>query len=286
MNAKLSTLLFCAALTPACFAVTDLDRFRANEVAPLSPTSNRHLKLVVKGFSSHTTGFFEFRVVDANNFLRLRGVADPMGSENGDTSFFVANGFPPPSKGPYRIALFGDKNANRLFDGAGNPDHSWQITNITGDNVAGANPNDAVWEIEQIHDQSWQNFEPAIRDTGLPARVKLTGLDRYLGEGGGPGRSLEVRIADAASDNAVGYWRVEKLTKPAFDLELPGIADDSVSYNVYVWVDANANGVYDNPAQGGDHGWKLPVTANASGFELAFDPSRIPENNADLGARP
>jgi len=284
-NAKLTALLLVAALQPACFAITDLDRFK-EKTEVVSATGNRHLKLHLRGFSSHVTGFFEFQVVDANNFLSLRGVADPMGSANGDTTFVVPNGFPPPSKGPFRITILGDKNANRKFDGPGNPDHSWQITNITGDNLAGANPDDATWEIEQIHDQRWQDFEPTIRDTGIPGKVKLTGLEDYLGENNGPGRTIEVRIADAASDNSVGFWRVEHIVQPAFDIELPGIADDKVNYNVYVWIDANGNGVYDNPARGGDHGWKLPVTAFATGFELPFDAKKSTDRSTDLGVRP
>lgn len=273
-------VLLLAAL-PACSLALDVDRFEPT--AAVEPTSaNRHLQLSVGGFDTHLRDRIEFRVVDQNQFLRLLGIVEPLGP-SGDATFFITNGIPPVTQGPFRIDLYGDKNANRAFDGPGTPDHSWRIENITGDNVPGANASDAVWEIQQIHNQSWQDFPPT-RDTGLGATISFANMDRYLGLGSEPGRTLELRIADASSANTVAFYRAQAIQSASFEAKFPGVIEEGGSYDVLVWVDANGSGGYDNPARGGDHGFRVRSQATVTGLALTIDPrEEIP--TVDFGPR-
>jgi hypothetical protein len=92
-----------------------------------------------------------------------------------------------------------------------------------------------------------------------------------------------VRVKDAGTGHSAGLFRT-KVSQAAFDLVIPGIVDAGVDYDVEVWIDANGNGAYDNPAAGGDLGFKVRRPSDrASGMRLDFDPGAQPDSRVDVG---
>jgi hypothetical protein len=76
-----------------------------------------------------------------------------------------------------------------------------------------------------------------------------------------------------------------KMTQPTFDMKVPGVVEDGVIYNVLVYVDANGNGSYDNPATGGgDLGWSVTGTADTTGLNVTLDAAQVGLAKVDVGA--
>src|SRR5579862_5674336 len=95
------TTLALAMSTPACFAVVNLDPYRVSTDPPdaggadtggtmpgndasgapettVPLTGSFDLKLALLGMSPHITQMLEYRVIDSNNFIQLRGLINPM----------------------------------------------------------------------------------------------------------------------------------------------------------------------------------------------------------------
>jgi hypothetical protein len=66
---------------------------------------------------------------------------------------------------------------------------------------------------------------------------------------------------------------------------IAGIISAGTNYIVDVYIDANGNGIYDDPAtNGGDLGWRMRMTSDASGnLTIAFDPTKNPNSSNDVG---
>ena len=66
---------------------------------------------------------------------------------------------------------------------------------------------------------------------------------------------------------------------------IAGVISASTNYIVDVYIDANNNGVYDNPAtKSGDLGWRMYLTADSNGnLAIAFDPTQLGDGNIDVG---
>jgi hypothetical protein len=71
---------------------------------------------------------------------------------------------------------------------------------------------------------------------------------------------------------------------PALDVTIPGAIDPEVAYDVTAYIDANGNGVYDNPAKkAGDSGYKTQVPSTAQGLSFTFDPQAAGMGDVDVG---
>ena len=274
-----------ASLASGCFVVTDLDRFHATPAALEVPFQD--LNLTIKGLVTHVNHRFEYRVIDANNFVQSRGVLEPTGAV--DVTIHVPQAVPRVN-GPYRLDFFADKNHSGGWDGlteAVDHDHGWRVEPLV--NSAGGDPNNGVIEITYVHNTSFtelNNFPTSPtgapnppRDTGSSATIHFAGMQDYMG------KLVQVRVAEMPSGHIAGLYRVPIILKPDFDGIIPGIIDPGVEYRIDVYADANGNGAYDNPAAGaGDHGFRLPAPSDAKGLNFAFNPKTFPERSVDVGA--
>jgi hypothetical protein len=272
-----------------CFAVADLDRFH---VAPAAGDSGspigtyETLGFRLSGMKPHETQLFEYRVVDANNFVQSYGVVDPW---PGDEVSLVAPRAVPPLNGSYRLDFYMDMNGSRSYDGIGNvtaQDHAWRIEPLADYPTGQAAHVEGVIGVDFVHNLSFTDidkfqgsFNPPA-NTGVGAAIEIRHLSVHAG------KTLQVRIADSASGHVVGLYRHTALPPGDFSLVLPGVIDAGSDYNIDVYVDANGNGVYDNPAvPGGDLGWRLLKRESnvEEGLRVKFDPDDETNSSVDVG---
>jgi hypothetical protein len=285
--------LLLSASTPGCFAVADLDRFHAVPADAgggaddvVRPTTYEGLTFHLSGMKPHETQLFEYRVVDANDFVQSRGVVDPW---PGDEVTLMAPKAVPPLNGPYRLDFYMDMNGSRSYDGIGDvatQDHAWRIEPLA-DYPSGETPHvDGTISVDFVHNLSFTDIDkyggaadpPA--DTGIGATLEFKNLSAHAG------KTIEVRIADSANGHVVGLYRHTSIPAGDFTLVLPGIIDGGVDYDIDVYVDSNANGVYDSPAvPGGDLGWRLLQRSSSveEGLRVTFDPGVETNDSIDVG---
>ena len=97
------------------------------------------------------------------------------------------------------------------------------------------------------------------------------------------GKFLQVRIADTTSGHTAALFRIPALPAGAVDGTVSGVIEPEVTYDVYVYLDANGNNVFDDPAKNaGDLGWKMSATATAQGLAFTFDGTSPPAHE-DVG---
>jgi hypothetical protein len=150
--------------------------------------------------------------------------------------------------------------------------------------------NGSVTDIDQWPTASGKKNPPA--DTGLGARVRFEGatLSSYRG------RLMQLRIAETLTGRVVALYRIPELKEEDFDAYLPGTLDPGVDYFVEIYIDANGDGKYQNPAElsaNSDLGWRIPVQATPMtdagtpeplGIDYAFRGVDDPNpNNMDVG---
>jgi hypothetical protein len=276
---RAAVLLGIAAMaTTSCFAVTNLDRFHG---AAGASGDYQDLAFTFRGATSHPTNLFEFRVIDANNIVQMRGVYMPLGGPS--TSVNVPKAVPRVN-GPYRLDFYADKNHSGGWDGltaAADHDHGWRIEPLAS-TAAGGDPN--VVTIVYDHNTSFAELNdwPAgthnpPHDPGVAATLHFVNLDAFQG------KFIQVRIADANSGHTAALYRVPAISAATLDGTVAGVIDPEVTYDVYVYLDANGNNVFDDPAKNaGDLGWKMSATATASGLTFTFD-GNAPPAHADVG---
>jgi hypothetical protein len=277
---------------PGCFAVADLDRFHAAPAdggaggsSPRAPTYEG-LTFHLSGMKPHETQLFEYRVVDANNMVQSHGIVDPW---PGDEISLVAPRAVPPQNGPYRLDFYMDMNGSRSYDGIGNvttQDHAWRIDPLADYPAGQAEHVEGAVAVDFVHNLSFTDidkfrgsFNPPS-NTGTNASIECRHLTAYAG------KSLQVRIADSATGHVVGLYRHTAIPADDFTLVVPGVIDGGADYNVDVYLDANANGAYDNPsAAGGDLGWRLLKRTSSveEGLRVTFDPDLETNDTVDVG---
>lgn len=269
MRAPLSlvVLALAGALTSSCFAVTNLDKFQKSQGAT---ADYQDLNFTFRGAVAHPTNMFEVRVIDTNNIVQMRGVYQVMGTP--DTSVHIPKAIPRVN-GPYRLDFYADKNHSGGWDGltaASDHDHGWRIEPLVS-TAAGGDPN--VVTIVYDHNTSFAelNDYPAgthnpPRDPGVDVTFHFTNLDALQG------KFLQVRVADATSGHTAALYRIPALPAGTSDGKVTGVIEEGVTYDVFVYLDANGNNTFDDPAKNaGDLGWKMSGTATATGLAFTFD---------------
>jgi hypothetical protein len=267
-----------------CTAVVDLDRFREGQALSSASFQYRDLKLDLIGMKPHHTHFFEFRVIDVNNFVQCRGVVDQLTAD--DASFRVPKAVPRVN-GPYRLDFWADVNASGNFDGLGSVisnDHAWRIQPLVDFPEGTFTPVEGVVQVAFVHSTTFTNIDldpggvrnPA-KDTELPTKVAVSNVDAYLN------RLFQIRVLEKATGHTVGLYRAPSLKKGAFEATIPGCVDIGVEYDVEVYIDANGNNTYDVPGPNGDKGWRFVATSTEAGLAVAFDPAVDGEGAVDVG---
>jgi hypothetical protein len=276
MRRALSLLTFGLATT-SCFAVTNLDRFHATA----GGTGNyQDLVFTFRGAVAHPTDLFELRVIDANNIIQMRGVYQPMVTP--DTTVHIPKAVPRVN-GPYRLDFYADRNHSGGWDGLTNApdhDHGWRIEPLQS--TTGTDPNtitivyDHNTSFVEINDWPAGTLNPP-KDPGLPVTFHFINL------GALQGKFLQARVADATSGHTAALYRLPSLQTSSADGTVEGVIEMDVTYDVFVYLDANGNGVFDDPAKNaGDLGWKLTATADGQGLVVTFDGASPPAHE-DVG---
>ncbi len=131
-----------------------------------------------------------------------------------------------------------------------------------------------------------QTSQPPVGE-GNDITFTLSNLEKYEGD------LLELRIYEASTTRNVGLYRFPVLSQSleggadgaALSRTIAGVIDSSSKYVVDVYIDANNNGGYDNPATGGgDLGWRFTQTSSAIAFlTIKFDPTKQQPSNVDVG---
>jgi len=271
-NIVLALLVLASAGSTACAKVSGLDDFHKRAVSESAATASEFfgLKLQLVNMKPHMGHYVEYRVIDSNNFVQSRGIIKAMTALDVE---LVAQRAVPRSNGPYRLDFFADQNHSGGFDGLGSvvaDDHAWRIEPLVDD------PNklraDDMITVTFVHSTTFTNIDqypsgtpnPA-QDTGLAARVHVEGLGGFMD------KTAEVRVADKRTRHVVALYRTMRVDAPVLDAVIPGCVDLETEYDVDVWVDANGNGQYDNPADGPDKGWRIEATSSDKGLDASID---------------
>lgn len=273
----LATTLACA--LAGCFAVTDIDRFHTAKRGGSGQFDD--LRFSVKAMTSHPAELFEFRVVDANNVIQSRGFLSPLGGVD------VAMNAPlaiPKVNGPFRLDFYADHDGTGGYSGPDPKDHSWRIAPLV-DFPQASDPgaaSDGVVDVVFEHNRSFTDLGvtpdgkvAAPTDTGVPAVLRFTNMGPHAQ------KTLQARVRDGTGHTA-GLYRV-RVTQPSFELQIPGIVDAGVDYDVEIWIDGNGNGAYDVPVPGGDLGFRVRRPSDRSGMRLDFDPAAEGTGLVDVG---
>ncbi len=270
----LATALLLSA--SACADVAGLDRFQKRAVAESASTGVEFfsLRTTFIGMRPHVGQLVEYRVVDGNNFVQSRGVikAIPM---SGDVTLLAKRAIPRVN-GPYRLDFYADVNFSGGFDGIGSVianDHAWRMDPLVDNAKLQQLRADDLVEVKFTHSTSFTNIDhypsgtknPA-NDTGLGAAIHVVGLDEFIG------KMLQARITEHLTQHVVGLYRTVRIDTPVVDAVVPGCVDLDTEYDVDVYIDANGNESYDNPAsEGGDRGFILSATSAVNGLDLTLD---------------
>jgi hypothetical protein len=289
-------------VTSGCFAVADLERFDAVEDEPAGvfddPADPSSLELTLVGMGPHGDQLIEFRVVDDQNFIQCRGVIDPIDHPPVDRVTLNLRNAIPAQNGPYRLDLYADVNGSGSYDGVPGPvtaDHAWRIAPLADfpadEFVHRAN----VVQVRYQHNTQFTDIDQWPDGVAAPARspsadARLRFAEGHMGEY--VGKLLEVRLVQAhAPFHTVGLYRSGSVPAGDFEAVVKGVVETGDRYRIDVYVDANGNGLYDNPAEAGaDRGWRFERTAELAGEEaLAIDFAFEPDDPAvpattDVGA--
>lgn len=213
---------------PACFAVTDLDRFE--QPAAIAQGNYRDLKTTWSGMDNHVTEYVEFRIIDAANVIQTRGIFKPLGGPS--QSFFVPMGVPT-QNGPFRLDFWADHNKSGGYDytAAGTADHSWRVA--LDSTLVDAN---GQYVVNFQHNYSFTDVsDPPATQIGQPVKLTLTDMTAFLGQ------RIEMRVADANSGHVAAFYRVPAIAKEV-SLEVDGMIEAGSRYTVSLYLDNGSGG--------------------------------------------
>lgn len=242
--------LACLLGLPACFAVTDLDRFEE----PVSSGNGNYVDLQASwsGFENHKNEYVEFRILDASNLIQTRGIFEPLGSPN--VGFFVPMGVPKQG-GPFRLEIWADHDKTPGYSfrqgvSTTETDHSWIIP-LASDK----NPTGVRYVVNFQHNYAFDDLStrPA-NQVGQPVKVTLTDMSAFLGQ------RIQLRVADANSGHTVAFYRIPALEKEVV-LEVEGMVEGGSRYAASLYLD-DGNG-------GNVRGFTQTLEAGEAGLVLA-----------------
>jgi hypothetical protein len=267
-------------LLSGCFSVTDLGRFHTEEGTAASPASASgqylDLKFSMLGMKPHVGQVLQYRVIDAMNRVQSRGVIHGLPASTDVTVFAPAA--VPKINGPYRLDFFADVNLSGGYDGLGSvisDDHAWRIQPLADYPADSVPPVDGMIQVTFVHSTSFTDIDdypsgtknPAV-DTGLAAVIHLKNLPDAVGKLG------EIRVAERATGHVVALYRVPQLLAADLDAKIEGAVDVGTDYDVDVYLDANGDEKYDNPATStSDRVWRVTATSTATGLDATIDAS-------------
>jgi hypothetical protein len=312
--------------TSGCFVIANLDRFHPGEspdggTPPPEggvddPTQPSALSLTFHDFGFHFQQLIEFRVIDSQNRIQTRGIIRPLDqagtvqiSMNVPKAILLTNR-------PYRLDFYADVNNSGGYDGIGDvltQDHAWRVAPLddypTGELTHIAN----VVQVFYEHNTDFTDIDywpdtttrAPPKDTGLAARVRFDAQSLAPWHG----KLIQLRIAEGSTGHVVGLYRDPQIPTEDFVADIQGVLDPGVNYALEIYIDANGDGVYQNPAQpsaSGDLGWRIPIVATTGsdagvqsdagptandekynqpyGIDYAFNALKDPNpNNADVG---
>jgi hypothetical protein len=292
------------AICGGCTALVNVDKFHAatntttmdGSMPPTEGGSALYADLVITltAMIPHDTHYFEYRVIDQNNVVQVRGALDP--TTVGTT--LIAPRAVPRFGGPYRLDYFAEtSDNNHTFDEPdGSPesrsiaikDHSWRVGPPLEDWSDGPMivHQDGLVQVQFVHSALFTDIDTDLTgafnpptNVGNDVTASLVHLDKYQGD------LFELRVYDPSTGHNLGLYRFSSLSAPTLMLTIAGIVDVGVEYSVDIYIDANHNGMYDNPATGGgDLGWRLALMSTSSGLQVNFDPTTLTTSNIDVGA--
>lgn len=245
----LAVAVTAALFGTSCFAVTDLDRFEAAKSGNFVD-----LKFTVRGMSSHVNEYFEYRVVDATNTIQSRGILLPLGGVQAEV--FVP-GAVPRQNGPFRLDFYADHDASGAYDKL--PvftDHAWRL-DLRDDMLDAKNTFDIVFD----HNTSFTFLEDQKpREVGKAFTLRFANAPDLVG------KRVQARVRDASSLRVVALHRMTKVTKPAFEMTVPGMIERGVTYTIEVYIDDGAA----TPAS--VVGFRTNRDSGEAGLVVDFDP--------------
>jgi len=283
-----------------CFALVDVDHFHSSASSGLSsdsgpssdapttsaPAEYLNFKFALVGMTPHLTQLFEYRIIDANNFIQFRGVVNPLGAADVVVNAPMSI---PKQNGPFHLDFWADVEGLGTYDKIGlvvSNDHAWRIEPLQDYPADSVTPVNGLVQVTFTHNTSFTEINDY--PSGTPNPSKDTGLGASLhvmNAQGLQGDLIQMRVVDAGANRVVALFRVPKISDPVFDMKVPGVVEVGVDYHVLVYVDANGNGNYDDPATGsGDLGWKLIGTAGTAGLNVTLDAAQVGVAKEDVGA--
>jgi hypothetical protein len=296
-------VLAIATSVPACFAVVDVDHFRTADTASTVADSSTpdaafdpdsaggtatydNLKFSLVGMRPHLTQLFEYRIIDATNFIQSRGLINPLGGPDLTINAPLSI---PKVNGPFHLDFYADVNHSGGYDGIGSVisnDHAWRIDPLEDYPSGSVSPVDGLIQVTFTHNTSFTDINQYPSGTPNPPRDTGLGATVHVSNAGAlQGKLIQVRILDTDANHTVGLFRVPQIAQAAFDLTIPGVVESGGAYAALVYVDANGNGTYDNPAmQAGDLGWSVPGIADDTGFTVSLNAQTTETATADVGA--
>jgi hypothetical protein len=298
MKSNFRTRALAVALTAStcsCFAAVDVDRFHYDSVVVETPDSSAaslagaytNFRFTLIGMTPHVSQMFEYRIIDTNNFIQSRGIIDPLGGP--DAVINVASAIPPKLNGQYRLDFYADVNRSGGYDGLGGVvtnDHAWRIDPLADYPPGTITPVDGLTQVTFTHNTFFTDINTYPSGTpNKPSDTSLGATITIANAGGLQNDLVQVRVVATDGNRAVGMYRVPRMTQAMFDMQIPGCIEGGNDYNVFVYVDANGNGQYDDPSKAaGDLGWKLSATGDATGLHVTADLQQTTGNNVDVGA--
>src|SRR6478609_469675 len=170
----------------ACNGMMNLDRFKGDESALSGPDAtalDKSFVFIMKSMSPHPAQLFEYRLIDANNFIQSRGFLDPMGAN--DVELHVPKAMLTQG-GSYRLDFYADNNNSRSYDGLGSvvsDDHAWRF-NAPIETAPGAKVVGDTVELTFIHNTVFTDIETGPNgekgmppmDTQIPATVTFKNM--------------------------------------------------------------------------------------------------------------
>lgn len=211
-----------------------------------SPSPYRSVAVNLDGMDPHVGQFMRFDVASGQELIS-RAVLDPLPAASFD--FVVKQAVP---EGAFRFDFFADLNGN----GSYNPppaDHAWRLVL----------PDTGLIVVNFTHNTEFTDIsDTSTSDSGSEFRIDCTDFTPHVGQ------LLELKVVRAATGRTVGYYRLDAIPGPDFDLEIRDIIKTGEDYRVDFYADLNGNGRYDAPPV--DHAWRLTGTGTAAGLSLTF----------------